>query len=175
MTTAQDVEARRRLGIDSQDERWEGEWHLVNPPQRWHPRLNGDMYEVLAPLARRQGLEPYGESTGIFADLANDWRIPDQVYATPEQGIPEGLVGARFVVELRSPGDDSYRKMPFYAARGVTEVLIVHEDRRFELYVLRAGRYEQEPSGFSSTLGVTFETVEGPRLRISWDGGSAEV
>jgi len=31
------VEERRRLGIDKHDERWEGEWHFVNPPKYWHP------------------------------------------------------------------------------------------------------------------------------------------
>ena len=169
------VDERRRLGIDRQDERWEGEWHFVNPPKRWHPRLNADLLVVLAPLARRRGLDPYGNSTGIFADVELDWRVPDQAYATPEQGIEEGLTGAALVVELRSPGDETYAKLPFYAARGVTEVLVVHEDRRFELYRLSEGRYEQVGDGTSGVLSVTFETVEGPRLRITWDSGSADV
>ena len=43
------VEERRRLGIDRQDERWEGEWHVVNPPKRWHVRLNADLFLVLGP------------------------------------------------------------------------------------------------------------------------------
>ncbi|MGH9277710.1 MAG: Uma2 family endonuclease [Acidimicrobiales bacterium] len=169
------VEERRRLGIDAQDERWQGEWHFVNPPKRWHARLNADLLLVLAPLARRRGLDPYGDSTGIFADVDSDWRVPDQAYATPDQGIDEGLTSAALVVELRSPGDESYTKLPFYADRGVGEVLVVHEDRRFELYRLRADRYEPADDGMSAVLSITFETVDGPRLRIKWDGGSAEV
>jgi Uma2 family endonuclease len=169
------VEERRRLGIDKQDERWEGEWHFVNPPKRWHPRLNADLLLVLAPLARRRGLDPYGDSTGIFADLESDWRVPDQAYATPEQGIDEGLRGAELVIELRSPGDESYAKLPFYAARGVREVLVVHEDRRFELYRLGDGAYGPVEDGTSAVLGVRFETVDGPGLRVTWDAGSAEV
>jgi Uma2 family endonuclease len=123
-------------------------------------------------------LEPYGDSTGIFADLDRDWRVPDQAFARPDQGIAEGLTGAALVVELRSPGGESYAKLPFYAARAVTEVLIVHEDRRFELYRLGDGGYEAVADGVSTVLGVTFETVETvdvPRLRVTWDGGSAEV
>lgn len=169
------VEERRRLGIDKQDERWQGEWHFVNPPKRWHPRLNADLLLVLAPLARRQGLDPYGDSTGIFADLQLDWRVPDQAYATPDQGIEEGLKSAAFVVELRSPGDESYAKLPFYAARAVTEVLIVDKDRGFELYRLHEGQYEPVEDAISAVLGVAFKTVDGPRLRLTWDGGSAEV
>lgn len=79
------------------------------------------------------------------------------------------------MVELRSPGDESYAKLPFYAARGITEVLIVHQDRRFELYRLGDDGYDPVDDGTSSTLGATFATVEGPRLRVSWDGGSADV
>lgn len=169
------VDERRRLGIDRQDERWEGEWHFVNPPKRWHPRLNADLFLVLAPLAKGVGLDPYGDSTGIFADVELDWRVPDQAYASSEQGIEKGLTGAALVVEIRSPGDETYAKTPFYAALGVTEILVVHEDRRFELYRLSEGRYEQVEGGTSSVLKVTFDTVEGQRLRIAWEGGSAEV
>lgn len=169
------VEERRRLGIDSQDERWEGEWHFVNPPKRWHPYLNGQLFLVLAPIAMRLGLEPYGDSTGVFAELQLDWRVPDQAYARPDQSIEEGLTSALFVAELRSPGDESYAKLPFYAARGVTEVLIVHEDRRFELYRLNEGAYQLAEDARSAVLGVAIETIDGPKLRITWDSGSAEV
>lgn len=172
------VAERRALGIDKQDERWQGEWHFVNPPKRWHPQLNGKLYRVLAPIAERLGLEAYGDSTGIFADIDVDWRVPDQAYAAPEAGIDEGLTGAELVVELRSPGDESYAKLPFYAARGVREVLIVHEDRRYDLYRLADDRYDAVEDGRSVVLGVTFLTVEpidGPRLRVLWDGGAADV
>ena len=173
------LEDRRRRGIDKQDECWEGEWHLVHPPRHWHTRLNTDLLLALAPLARRFGLGPYGDGTGVFADPESDWRVPDQAYGRPEHIIDEGVTGAELVVEIRSPGDESYAKLPFYAARGVTEVLIVHEDRRFELYRLDdEGRYvlAEDGSGtaISAVLGVRFTTDDG-RLRLDWDGGSAEV
>ncbi len=170
------VEERRRLGIDSQDERWEGEWHFVNPPKYWHPRLSFDLGLVLGPLARRAGLEPSGDSVGVFADLEMDWRVPDQVYARPDQAIEQGVTGAELVVEIRSPGDESYAKLPFYAARGITEALIVHRDRRFELYRLDDDKtYQPVEDGRCSVLGVTFTTVDGAKLRITWSDGSAEV
>jgi Uma2 family endonuclease len=169
------LEQRRRLDIDRQDERWEGEWHFVNPPKLWHPRLNTDMTIVLTPLARARGLVAYCESTGIFAH-PEDWRVPDQVYARPDQEIEEGLTGAELVVEVRSPDDESYAKLPFYAARAITEAMIVHRDRQFELFRLgQDGTYQPVEDGRSVVLGVTFTTGGGPKLRIDWDGGSAQV
>ena len=169
-----ELQRRRRPGIDKRDECWDGEWHLVNPPKRWHERLNLDMVLVLGPRARVLGLEPYA-GAAIVADPENSFRIPDQVYARADQGIDEGVTGAALVVEVRCPRDESYLKMPFYAERGVTEVLIVHQDRRFELYRLAEGTYQPVEDGRSSVLGVTFSTVDGPNLRISCDGGSADV
>lgn len=169
------VEDRRSAGIDGQDERWNGEWHFVNPPKRWHARLNADLFLVLAPLAASRGLDPYGDGTGIFADPELDWRVPDQAYAKREQGVDEGLIGAELVVEVRSPGDESYAKLDFYAALGVTEVLILDADRRFHLYRLGNGRYEVVADSASAVLAVRFDTVDGPYLRIRWSGGSADV
>lgn len=54
--------------------------------------------------------------------------------------------------------------------------MIVHRDRRFELFRLdAAGAYQPVEDGRSTVLGVTFSTVEGPTLRIDWDGDSAAV
>lgn len=170
------VKERQRLGIDRHDECWEGEWHFVNPPKLWHPRLSADMFLVLAPLAFRAGLVPYGDSAGVFGDLQTDWRVPDQVYVRPDQEMEEGVTGAELVVELRSPGDESYAKLPFYAARGITEVLIVHRDRRVELYRLALdGTYEPVVDGGSLVLEARFTAVDGPKLRITWNDGSADV
>lgn len=169
------LEQRRRQGMDKFDEMWEGEWHFVNPPKSWHSFLNGDMLVVLRPHAERAGLRSTGDALGVFAS-GSDWRIPDQAYVRPDQIVEEGVTGAEFVVEFRSPGDESYAKLPFYAGRGITEAMIVHRDRRFELFGLDgAGAYQPVEDGRCETLGVTFSTVAGPKLRIEWDGGSAEV
>ena len=76
---------------------------------------------------------------------------------------------------MRAPRDESYLKLPFFAERGVEEVLIVHQDRRLDLYRLVASEYEQVEDGRSNALRVTFTSVEGPKLRIAWEGGAAEV
>lgn len=170
-----ELERHRQLGLDKKDELWDGVWHLVDPPKLWHERLNTDMVLVLGPRARGLGLEPYA-GVGVVADVERSFRVPDQVYGRSDQVIEEGVTAAELVVEVRSPGDESYLKLPFYAERGVREVLIVHQDRRFELYRLAAdGAYQPAEDGRSNVLGVTFSTVDGPKLRIIWDGGSADV
>ena len=169
-----ELERRRRLGLDKKDELWDGVWHLVNAPKVWHQRLNLDMALVLVPLARARGLEPLLDA-GVIADIKKNFRVPDQVYARSGDLTEDGVTGAELLVEVRSPGDESYLKLPFYAERGVTEVLIVHQDRRCELYRLAEGTYQPVEDGRSSVLGVTFSTVDGPQLRITWDGGSADV
>lgn len=40
------------------------------------------------------------------------------------------MTSAALVVEIRSPGDDTDQKIPFYAERGVDEVLIVDPRKR---------------------------------------------
>lgn len=170
--------ARERLGQHKLDERWEGEWHFVNPPRSWHTFLNSEVFWTLTILARERGLVGSCEATGLFA-AEDDWRIPDQLYCRPEHISDAGVTSAELVIELRSPGDDSYAKLPFYAACGVAEVLIIHEDRRVELYRRHDGIMIQaelaDGSARSETLGCSFTRVEGPRLRISWDGGTTEV
>lgn len=174
------LEHRRRLGLDKQDERWEGVWHLVNPPKIWHVRFAVDLFLVLAPRASELGLQPLGEGGVFGSDI--DWRVPDQMFVRPGSTYGDaGWATAEVVVEIHSPGDDSYRKLPFYARRGVREVLIFHQDRRYQLY--RPDEHGDmalvapNPDGtvHCRTLDVALSTIEGPRLRVAWDTGSADL
>lgn len=171
------LEHRRRHGLDRRDERWAGEWRIVNPPKNWHQFLASDLFMVLGPRAAAMGLRPVYEGGLFGAD--DDWRVPDQVYARPEATYGDaGLARAELVVEIRSPGDDSYEKLPFYAER-VREVLILHRDRTPELY-RGTDRVAPGADGAvrSEALGVTFAPVttsDGPRLRVTWAEGTAEV
>ncbi len=168
--TPEVLEERRRTGTDKQDERWAGDWHLVNPPKYWHAWLNTQLLLALAPRAASRGLRAHGDGTGIFA-AADDWRVPDQAYAPTEAVTADGLVTARLVVEIRAPGDETYEKLPFYAGCGVDEVLVVHEDRTVELFARDGDSYRRVPSGEAGTrsdvLDVDFLTVDGPALRIT--------
>lgn len=175
------LEQRRRTGVDRFDECWDGVLHMPPPPNELHGSFGTDLLFVLVPIARRRGLRPYGDGTGLFRS-GDDYRVPDQQYVRPEQRSARGVeLPAELVVELRSPHDETYAKLDWYAAGGVREVLIVDPPTRaVELFVLRDGRLlplspDADGAVRSAVLGVTFRTAAGPVLRVEWEGGSAEV
>jgi Uma2 family endonuclease len=168
---------RRRTGVDRWDEVWEGVLHMVPPPSAAHQRLSAELLAVLVPLAKGRGLVGLVEAGLYRGD--EDYRIPDQMYAQPDQLSDRGVEGgAPLVVEILSPGDESYDKLDWYAAGGVEEVLVIDpETRAAELFARRGGRMvlvESSPLRVAA-LGVELMVMDGPRLRLSWPGGSAEV
>jgi Uma2 family endonuclease len=57
--------------------------------------------------------------------------VPDLVVFHPSVGAEEGVRGpASLVVEIRSPGDESFEKLPFFDRIGVGEVLIIDRDTK---------------------------------------------
>ena len=168
---------RRRTGADLFDEMWEGVLHMVPAPSAAHQRLNAKLMMVLGPLAEARGLVPLVEANLHRAD--EDYRVPDQIYARADQLSDRGAERAAvLVVEFLSPGDETYDKLDWYAAGGVDEVLVVDpHSRQAEVFGRRGSRMvlvESAPGRLES-LGVELETVEGPKLRVTWDGGTAEV
>jgi Uma2 family endonuclease len=171
------LDERRRQGLDVFDEVWEGVLHMVPPPSDEHQRLGSELIAVFVGVAKRRGLVASYE-TGLFA-ADDDYRVPDIVVSRPVNRSHRGVDGtAELVVELRSPGDESYEKLPWYAARGVTEMLIVDPaTRRFELYRNEGGQsvvvaLDHDGGVTLDTLGVRLLTVEsgdGPRLRVTTD------
>jgi len=90
--------------------------------------------------AHAAGLEP---AMGEFnlGESEHDFRVPDGGLHRPgAAGV--WLSTAALVVEILSPGDESWQKLPFYAAHGVDEVLIVDPIERTVAWLgLRDGEY----------------------------------
>lgn len=171
---------RRRLGIDRWDEMWEGVLHLVPPPSGWHQEFGTELVVTLTPVAKARGLRLSYE-TGLFHS-DRSYRTPDLVVSLPVQRTARGVEGgAELVVELLSPGDETYEKLPFYAAFPVREVLVVNPDTRaVELFVLRGGSYhavvaDETGRVRSAVLGVTFATRDGPRLEVEGPLGTTSI
>ena len=120
------LDERRRLGHDRLDEMWDGVLHMVPPPGGPHQKRGTVLVSILHALSKQCGLEATYE-TGVFAVGRNDdYRVPDNVVSRPENRTPRGVDGrAELVVEFRSPNDESYEKLPFYARMEVQEVLIL--------------------------------------------------
>jgi Uma2 family endonuclease len=139
------LDSRRRNGADRWDEMWDGVLHMVPTPSGDHQGLAMDLLQVLLPLAHRAGLVPRFE-TGLFRPGTDmDYRIPDQTYALPEQLTARAIDGgAPFIVEIRSPDDETYDKLPFYRDIGVGELLVIDPpSRRVELFVNGGGRWSR--------------------------------
>lgn len=123
------LEERRRLGHDVRDEMWEGVLHMVPPAGRRHQRFGGKLYRVLGISADKRGLESLYE-TGLYRPgVDDDYRVPDLMFVRPELVTERGVDGpADLVVEIRSPGDETYLKLPWYADLGVSEMLVIDRD-----------------------------------------------
>jgi Uma2 family endonuclease len=172
------LEWRRRTGADQWDEMWEGVLHMAPSPNRDHQDFE---YELEAWLrehwAKSNGCRVYHQiNIAESGTWPNNYRIPDLVLLTPERfhidcneyfdGGPDA------VVEIHSPGDEAYEKLPFYAVVGVREVWIIDRDsRQPELRELIAGEYqlrEPSPDGWvaSAVTGVEMRAAVGDELEI---------
>jgi len=145
------IERRRRLGQDLFDEVWEGVLHMNPAPRGRHGALETQLAVLLDPLARAAGLVPTGQFN--VGRSEENYRVPDlglHREFTDRVWYPT----AALVVEIVSPGDESYKKFDFYAAHGVDEVVIVDpQERRVEWLGLAGERYEPVEVSGLITLG----------------------
>lgn len=140
---------RHRLGLDRFDEVWDGEHHMVPGPAPRHGRIELALVMALLGPARRHGLEVLHEQNLLLSEAAGfgDFRIPDVVAFRPEQEGRVGVIGPiALAVEIRSPGDESFQKLPFYERLGVGEVLIIDRDTALvRRWVLTDGVLAESP------------------------------
>ncbi len=117
------IERRRRLDLDHRDEVWEGVLHMNPPPTGEHQLILQQLAELLGPLAREASLVPVINDFGL-GEGKDNYRVPD---GGLHRGAPRGVYQrtAALVIEIVSPGDESWAKLPFYAAHDVDEVLII--------------------------------------------------
>ncbi len=124
---------RRVLGLDRFDEVWDGVWHMVPSPNNEHQRLEVRLASLLLPLCDDLGLELRVELNLLAPGVPtlHDFRVPDLMVYRPECWHALGVIGpASLVVEVRSPDDESFEKLPFFEKLGVGEVLIIDRDTK---------------------------------------------
>jgi len=122
------LERRRVSGLDRLDEVWEGVRHMVPAPSGEHADVAQQLAEFLGAPARAASLVPaMGEfNLGVSE---HDYRVPDGgLHRQRPRGVWQAT--AALVVEILSPGDESWEKLPFYARYGVEEVLLVDPHAR---------------------------------------------
>ena len=116
------LQRRRELGQDVLDEVWEGVYVMNPAPSEGHADVAQQLAELLGPAARAAGLWP---RMSIFnLGEADDYRVPDGGLLRERLNRVRAPTAA-LVIEIVSPDDDTWNKAPFYAKRGVDELLIV--------------------------------------------------
>jgi Uma2 family endonuclease len=153
---------RRAIGADRYDEVWEGEYHMAPAPHFNHGTLDQQLAEILGPLARAAGMFVSGPFN--LGEL-DDFRVPDRgVHRVYRDDV--WLPTAAVVVEIVSPDDETWDKLPFYADHGVDEMLIVDPHAQTVDWLgLVAGRYDPIER---SLLGVGPSDLA---AKIDWPAG----
>jgi Uma2 family endonuclease len=160
---------------------WEGVLHLTPAPSLEHQRIVSDLIEFLRPRLRNTRRCTLIAGINVFREreTAPDYRIPDLTFvaAGREHVLHDDGVrgeGPDAVIEIRSPEDETYEKLPFYAALGVTEVIVCRRDSKEpEIFRLAGSQYfvlQADRDGWllSNVLGIRLWHVIAtpPRLRI---------
>jgi Uma2 family endonuclease len=179
--TDQELAWRKTTGIHRWDEVWDGVWYMTPAPTFEHQRIIDEMIIFLKPhlRARGRGLLVARINVLQHAQGWKNYRIPDLTFvATGREHIlhEDGVraAGPDAVIEIRSPGDDTYEKLSFYAAIGTREVVIVdRETKQVEIRRLAGddlAMTQPDTDGWlmSETMTVRFRRIDGqpPRLRI---------
>jgi len=151
---------RRAKGLDGRDEVWEGVLHVAPHEHGRNGAVASELQALLRPPARAAGLLA-GGSFNLGAPT--DFRVPDLGW---HRGSPDALYfdTAALVVEVLSPGDESYRKLDFYARHGVEELWIVDPlERSVRMWALQDGVYKERTA--SALLGLSVADV---RDGVAW-------
>jgi Uma2 family endonuclease len=179
------VEWRKRTGADRYDEMWEGELHMAAAPNRLHQGIEGALEAYLRVIwVPATGGQVYHQiNLAPPGGWPSNYRIPDLVLLLPDRfhiDQNEYFEGApTAVVEIHSPGDETYDKLPFYAELGVPEVWVIHRDTKApEVHVLRRRSYRlQRPTAAGWLRGTQTQVelmhVAPDRLAIRLAGAEA--
>ena len=170
---------RRHTGIDRWDEVWEGVLHMAPAPSDEHQRILDELIEFLRPLLRKSGRGTLRSGINVFDEASprENYRIPDLTFVKSDHtavmktdGIRGGPPDA--VVEIRSPSDETYEKLPFFAKLGVSEVIVINRDTKaVEIFRLadresRAVPADSAGALAAETLQVSFRRTNKDRLVV---------
>jgi Uma2 family endonuclease len=154
------IERRKRLGIDTYDEVWEGSYHMAPAVHPSHGYVDRALAVLLAPYAQAAGLV----GTGPFnLGQPDDYRVPDGGY---HRALPSTVwvPTAAVVVEVVSPDDETYDKFGFYTDHTVDEVIVADPEQRVvRCWRLEGGAYVEVAE--SRLLAVTADAITGS---IDW-------
>jgi Uma2 family endonuclease len=177
--TDEELTERHRRGLDRFDEMWEGVLHMAPAPAYEHQRIVTGLDRFLGTLCDRHKRGVLALGINVFDETSTvpDYRIPDFTFVAAgrehllaRDGVRGG--GPEAVIEVRSPEDETYEKLPFFARIGVREVIVIDRDtKRPEIYRLAGPQFlavQPDRDGWlgSETLHVRFTVSHTGRLVI---------
>jgi Uma2 family endonuclease len=145
------IEARKRTDADRWDEVWEGVYVVSPQPNNEHQKIIFRLGAILEEVIDRAELGTAFPGVNL-SDQEEDWkynyRAPDiAVFLKTGKAVDCDTFWrgpADFLVEIVSPYDSTYEKIPFYDKLGVVELLIVDRDPwKLELHTRIGGRLQK--------------------------------
>ena len=178
------LEERRKSDASCRDEMWSGVLHMAPMPNLFHQELGSELFGLLKQRwAKPLGGKVYQEINLTTPEDEQDWtknyRVPDLVLLSAERlefRRVEYVAGPPLVcIEIKSPNDESYEKLPFYAGLGVPEVWSIDRDtKKPDMLILKEGEYrsltaDQEGWLRSDAVGVRMRDRDA-KLLMEFDG-----
>lgn len=151
---------RRALGQDRRDEIWKGVYHVAPLEHVRNGLLAAELSALLVPLARDRSLRV---SNPTNLGTPEDYRGPDLLVIRADASLQLYMPSAELVVEVLSPGDESWQKLPHYAVHGVGEVWMIDPDARTVRMLALSDGYRDVLT--STLFGLTPDDVE---QALSW-------
>jgi Uma2 family endonuclease len=176
------LKQRKLAGADRYDEMWDGVLHMPPMPNRFHQDLEGALESFLRSIwaPRSHGKVYHQINLASIGGWPNNYRIPDLLMVLPERFAidrNEYFEGPpNVVVEIHSPDDESYDKLPFYAKLGIPEVWIINRDTcEPEVYQLKRNRYRKVAASAdvwyrSAETGIELRRGNGNKLAVRLAG-----
>jgi Uma2 family endonuclease len=179
------IESRKRTDADRWDEVWEGVYIVSPQPNNEHQKILIRLGSILEEVIDHAELGEVFPGVNL-SDQDEDWkynfRAPDvAVFLKSGKAVDCGTYWrgpADFLVEIVSPNDSTYEKIPFYDKLGVVELLIVDRDPwKLELHTRRDGRLQKTGESNlengavlrSDSVRLSFQLVPGkdrPRIAV---------
>ncbi len=168
-------EWRKRTGADQRDEVWEGVVHMGPSPTEDHHEAVFQLEVWLRRYwAKSCGGRVLGDCNVAPTGLrkwTDNYRVPDLFLIKPERLAYSRRThfagGPNVIVEIRSPGDESYEKLPFYFEIGVEEAWVIDRDSKApEIFVRGVKAFRKAKANragwlVSKVTGVAMRAAKG--------------
>jgi len=178
------IAERCRNGVDRYDEVWEGVYMMAPAPSDEHQDIVTELIYMLRDVlggGNVTRIRPGVNLSGSEESWERDFRIPDVAVLIDKNDIRcrgSFWLGADFIVEIASPGEEPREKLPFYSRLDVGENLIVDRDPWVielfwrdgeELRSVGRSTLDQADTLASRVLPFTFQLIQGesrPQIQV---------